>query len=87
MKNKELINYIIEKFNGVLVDDYDIYHYTIDGKPYDIRFDPNRVEWSCDCKAFTFRHRWGRKFCKHINEIQNKKFSHRQRGRVGARVV
>ena len=87
MKDQKLIDLIIKKFDGVLVDDNDIYHYTIDGKPYDIRFDPSRVEWACDCKAFTFRHRWGRKFCKHINEIQNKKFTHRQRGRVGARVV
>lgn len=87
MTNKKLLDYLIEKFDGVLVDNYDIYHYTIGGKPYDIRFDPNRVEWSCDCKAFTFRHRWGRKFCKHIIEIKNKTFNHRFKGRVGARVV
>lgn len=87
MNNKELLDYIIKKFDGVLVDDYDIYHYTIDGKPYDIRFDSNRSEWSCDCKAFTFRHRWKRKFCKHIIEIKNKTFNHRFKGRVGARVV
>ena len=66
MNNKELLDYIIKKFDGVLVDDYDIYHYKVEGKPYDIRFDSNRKEWSCSCPAFTFRHRWKKKFCKHI---------------------
>ena len=62
MNNKELLDYIIKKFDGVLVDDYDTYHYKIDGKPYDIRFDSNRKEWSCSCPAFTFRHRWKKKY-------------------------
>ena len=87
MNDQNLIDLIIQKFDGVLVDDNDIYHYTIVDKPYDIRFDENRNEWSCDCKAFTFRYKWKKKFCKHITEIRHKKFEYQFQGRTGARVV
>ena len=60
MNNKELLDLIIEKFDGVLVDDYGWEHYKVDGKDYDIRFDPSRIEWSCDCMAFKFRHKFKR---------------------------
>ncbi len=82
----ELIDLIIEKFDGVLVDDYGWEHYKVKGKDYDIRFDPSRIEWACDCKAFTFRRRHKIKYCKHIEEIQSKKLAQRS-GRAGARVV
>ena len=82
----ELIDLIIEKFVGVLVDDYGWEHYKVKGKDYDIRFDPSRIEWACDCKAFTFRRRHKIKYCKHIEEIQSKKLAQRS-GRAGARVV
>ena len=81
----ELIDLIIEKFDGVLVDDYGWEHYKVKGKDYDIRFDPSRIEWACDCKAFTFRRRHKIKYCKHIEEIQSKKLAQRS-GRAGARV-
>ena len=87
MNNKELLDYIIKKFDGVLVDDYDIYHYKIEGKPYDIRFDSNRKEWSCSCPAFTFRHRWKKKFCKHRVEMKNKAFKYHLHGRDGVRMA
>ena len=89
MNNKELLDLIIEKFDGVLVDDYGWEHYKVDGKDYDIRFDPSRIEWSCDCMAFKFRHKFKRKYCKHILEVQNRKFQQRvadAEGRAGARV-
>ena len=82
----DLIDLIIEKFDGVLVDDYGWEHYKVKGKDYDIRFDPSRIEWACDCKAFTFRRRHKIKYCKHIEEIQSKKLAQRS-GRAGARVV
>ena len=82
----ELIDLIIEKFDGVLVDDYGWEHYKVKGKDYDIRFDPSRIEWACDCKAFTFRRRHKIKYCKHIEEIQSKKLAQRS-GRAGAIVV
>ena len=83
------IDYLIKKFDGVLIDDYGWEHYTIDGKDYDIRFDRSRIEWACDCPAFTFRHRFKKKYCKHILEIQDRKFKqrHQSSGRAGARVV
>ena len=89
---QSLIDYIIEVFDGVLVDEYGWEHYTIKGKKYDIRFDPSRIEWACDCPAYKFRRRHKIKYCKRIKEVQNRKFEERVRqaqssGRAGARVV
>ena len=83
------LDYLIKKFDGVMIDDYGWEHYNLSGKPYDIRFDSSRVEWACDCKAFIFRHRFGKKYCKHILKVQDKKFKQRviSRGRAGAGVV
>ena len=83
------VDYLIKKFDGVLVDNYDNYIYTIEDKPYSIRFDPSRVEWFCDCKAFIYRHKFKKKYCKHILEVQDRKFKqrHQSSGRAGARVV
>ena len=83
---QSLIDYVIELFDGVLVDEYGWEHYQIDGKKYDIRFDPSRIEWACDCPAFTYRRKFKKKYCKHIVEIQEKKLAERS-GRAGARVV
>ena len=77
---------IIKTFDGIVIDDYGWEHYNVDGKEYDIRFDRSRMEWACDCKAFTYRHRFGKKSCKHILEVQDKRLAQR-RGRAGARVV
>ena len=86
MKSQEMIDYIVKEFDGILIDEYGWEHYKVDGKEYDIRFDPSRVEWACDCPAFTYRHRFGKKYCKHIIEVQDKKLAQRS-GRAGARVV
>ena len=83
---QSLIDYVIELFDGVLIDEYGWEHYRIDGKKYDIRFDPSRIEWACDCPAFTYRRKFKKKYCKHIVEIQEKKLAERS-GRAGARVV
>ena len=68
MKGQELIDFIIDKFDGVMIDDYGWEHHKISGKDYDIRFDRSRLEWACDCKAFQFRH----KFRKSIVNILRK---------------
>ena len=81
-----IIDYVIKTFDGILIDDYGWEHYKVDGKDYDIRYDRSRLEWACDCKGFTYRHRWGRKYCKHIIEVQDKKLAQLS-GRAGARVV
>ena len=81
-----IIDYVIKTFDGILIDDYGWEHYKVDGKDYDIRYDRSRLECACDCKAFTFRHRFGKKYCKHILEVKDKRWALR-RGRAGARVV
>ena len=58
MTNKHLVNYIIDKFDGVIIDDYDREVHKVDGKPYNITFDRSRIEWSCSCPAFTYRRRF-----------------------------
>ena len=45
-----------------LIDDYGWEHYKVDNKDYDIRFDRSRLEWACDCKAFTYRHKFKKKY-------------------------
>lgn len=84
-----IIDKIIKEFDGVLIDEYDWEHYKVDGKDYDIRFDRSRLEWACDCPAFKFRRRHKIRYCKHIKEVQNKKWLQRVNriGRAGARVV
>ena len=87
---QSLIDYVIEVFDGVVVDDYGWEHYTIKGKKYDIRFDPSRIEWACDCPSFMYRRKFKKKYCKHILEVQDRKLNQRvvqAKGRAGARVV
>tara|TARA_B100001939_G_scaffold346768_1_gene366409 strand:- start:2268 stop:2528 length:261 start_codon:yes stop_codon:yes gene_type:complete len=86
MTNQEMIDLVIETFDGVVIDDYGWEHHKISGKPYDIRFDRSRLEWACDCKAFQFRHKFRKRYCKHIEEVQSRLLSQRS-GRAGARVV
>ena len=85
----KIVKKIIDVFDGVLIDEYDWEHYKVDGKDYDIRFDRSRLEWACDCPAFKFRRRHKIRYCKHIKEVQNKKWLQRVNriGRAGARVV
>jgi hypothetical protein len=85
----KIVEKIIKEFDGVLIDEYDWEHYKVDGKDYDIRFDRSRLEWACDCPAFKFRRRHKIRYCKHIKEVQNKKWLQRVNriGRAGARVV
>ena len=87
MTDKQLQDLIIKTFDGVIIDDYDREVHKIDGNPYDITFDRSRVEWSCSCPAFTFRRRHKISKCKHIIEIQNKKFKTLAKGRAGVRMA
>ena len=72
-----LVQQIIELFDGVLVDEYGWRHYKVKGKDYDIRFDPSRLEWACDCPAYTYRYKFKKKYCKHILQIQDENFNRR----------
>ena len=70
----ELMRIDMDEFDCLLLDEYGWEHYTIKGKKYDIRFDRCRLEWACDCPAFTYRRKFRKKYCKHILEIQDKKW-------------
>ena len=72
-----LVQKIVELFDGVLIDDYGWEHYKVKGKDYDIRFDPSRLEWACDCPAYTYRYKFKKKYCKHILQIQDEKLNKR----------
>jgi hypothetical protein len=74
-----LTDLLIEKFDGVLIDEYDCEHYKVNGKNYDIRFDRSRIEWACDCPAFKFRRKHKIKYCKHILEVQDENFARRNK--------
>tara|TARA_B100001175_G_C19090388_1_gene440172 strand:- start:132 stop:395 length:264 start_codon:yes stop_codon:yes gene_type:complete len=87
MTNQELQDLIIKTFDGIILDEYDREIHRIEGKSYDITFDRSRVEWSCSCPAFRFRRRHKISKCKHIIEIQNRKFKTLAEGRAGVRVV
>mgnify|MGYP000138415640 FL=1 len=75
----KIIEQIIKEFDGVLIDDYGWEHYKVGGKDYDIRFDRSRLEWACDCPAFKFRHKFKKKHCKHIIEIQDNNLARRNK--------
>lgn len=68
-----LLQLVIDKFDGTIVDEYGTEHFTIPGKKYDIQLSERR-EWSCDCPAFKWRHKFKRKTCKHIKEVKEKRF-------------
>tara|TARA_B100000073_G_C23422930_1_gene448014 strand:+ start:266 stop:505 length:240 start_codon:yes stop_codon:yes gene_type:complete len=69
-----LVEYIIDKFDGVILDEFDREVHKVEGKPYNITFDRNRAEWSCSCPAFTYRRKFKTSKCKHITFIQNERF-------------
>jgi len=75
----KIVEKIIKEFDGVLIDEYDWEHYKVSGKDYDIRFDRSRLEWACDCPAFKFRHKFKKKHCKHIIEIQDNNLARRNK--------
>ena len=75
----KIVEKIIKEFDGVLIDEYDWEHYKVGGKDYDIRFDRSRIEWACDCPAFKFRHKFKKKYCKHILEVQDNNFARRNK--------
>lgn len=86
--NNMNIDYVVDLFGGVLVDNDGTEHHRVRRKPYDIVFNPMRLEWSCSCPAYKFRKRHRKTFCKHIEQIQEHKLNERRhQGRDGARVV
>ena len=76
-----LIDYIIEKFDGVILEDN---QWTVDGskgKRYVVEWHPYHKNYSCNCLGYTYRRK-----CKHITEV-SESFRNQFRGRAGVRMV
>ena len=69
-----LVEKIIEVFDGTIVDEYGTEHFTIPGKKYDIQLNSRR-EWSCDCPAFRWQKKSKKLGCKHIKVMKQKRFT------------
>ena len=80
MMNK-IVDYIIEKFDGEIMEDN---QWRVDGstgKKYTVEWDSHHKNYSCNCLGYTYRRK-----CKHTNFI-SESFRTKLRGRAGARVV
>ena len=76
-----LIDYIIEKFDGEIMEDN---KWRVDGSnvnKYTVEWDPYHRVYNCNCLGYTYRRK-----CRHISEI-SESFRNQLRGRAGAGVV
>ena len=74
-----LVDYIIEKFDGVVLEDN---QWTVDGSKgnmYIVEWDPYQRKYSCNCLGYTYR-----KKCRHITQI-SESFRNQLWGRAGDR--
>ena len=74
-----LVEYIIEKFDGVVLEDN---QWTVDGSKgnrYIVEWDPYQRIFSCNCLGYTYR-----KKCRHITQI-SESFRNQLWGRAGDR--
>ena len=69
-----IVDKIIEVFDGTIIDEYGIEHFTLPGKKYDIQRNTRR-EWTCDCPAFRWQKKSQKLGCKHIKEAKIKRFT------------
>ena len=66
MTPNEMMELIIEKFDGVILEDN---QWTVDGsngKRYVVEWHPYHKNYSCNCLGYTYRRR-----CKHITHISD----------------
>ena len=74
-----LVEYIIEKFDGAVLEDN---QWTVDGSKgnrYIVEWDPYQRNYSCNCLGYTYR-----KKCRHITQI-SESFRNQLWGRAGDR--
>ncbi len=81
MMMTEIIDYIIEKFDGEIMEDNQWRVDGSNGNKYTVEWDPYHKNYSCNCLGYTYRRK-----CKHTNFI-SESFRTKYRGRAGARVV
>ena len=74
-----LIDYIIEKFDGEIMEDNKWRVDGSNGNKYTVEWDSFHRKYSCNCLGYTYRRN-----CKHITEISNR---HKPDGRGGAGAV
>ena len=66
MPNQQLLNLIIDKFDGVIIEDN---QWVVDGSSgnrYIVEWNPFSKNYSCNCKGYMFR-----KKCRHITELSD----------------
>ena len=80
MMNK-IVDYIIEKFDGEIMEDNKWRVDGSNGNKYMVEWDPYHRNYSCNCLGYTYRRK-----CKHTHFI-SESFRTKYRGRAGARVV
>ena len=76
-----LVDLIIEKFDGEIIEDN---RWRVDGsngKKYTVEWDKFHKNYSCNCLGYIYRRR-----CKHITHI-SESFRNKFRGRAGAGAV
>ena len=66
MPNQQLLDLIIDKFDGVIIEDN---QWVVDGSSgnrYIVEWNPFSKNYSCKCKGYMFR-----KKCRHITELSD----------------
>ena len=64
MRGQELIDYIINKFDGSIVEDNKWRVDGSNGSHYWVEWHPFHKHYSCGCKGYKFRRK-----CRHITEL------------------
>ena len=81
MMMTEIIDKIIEVFDGEIMEDNQWRVDGSNGNKYTVEWDPHHRYYSCNCLGYTYRRK-----CKHTHFI-SESFRTKYRGRAGARVV
>ena len=76
-----IVDYIIEKFDGEIMEDNQWRVDGSNGNKYTVEWDPYHRNYSCNCLGYTYRRK-----CKHTNFI-SESFRNKYRGRADAGVV
>ena len=67
MSNQQLLDLIIDKFDGSIVEDNKWRVTGSNGNHYWVEWHPFHKHYSCGCKGYSFR-----KTCRHIKELSKK---------------